>query len=130
MPDNFNIGSQSFYDPRGIPNDEDRIQYGNVGNTRLAGPLDQYGVAQDPSGMQNNKSNIFDTYSAMSPLQSASSSINNPAVLQPINSGTDSFPSGMLQNEMFGNMGRLQNNQFNQPGLDPLFGRAFAGKPI
>jgi hypothetical protein len=130
MPDNFNIGSQSFYDPRGISNAEDRIQYGNVGNTRLAGPLDQYGVAQDPSGMQNNKSNIFDTYSAMSPLQSASSSINNPAVLQPINSGTDSFPSGMLQNEMFGNMGRLQNNQFNQPGLDPLFGRAFAGKPI
>jgi hypothetical protein len=66
----------------------------------------------------------------MGQLHSASSSINNPAVLQPINSGTDNFPSGMLQNEMFGNMGRLQNNQFNQPGLDPLFGRAFAGKQV
>jgi len=46
MPDNFNIGSQSFYDSRGIPNDEDRrlmtmnndffdprgLAYGNVGN--------------------------------------------------------------------------------------------------
>jgi len=56
------------------------------------------------------------------PLQSASSSIgsssNNPAVLQPTNSGTDSFPSGMLQNEMFGNMGRLQNiQQFANGGL-------------
>ena len=54
----------------------------------------------------------------------------SPIVNQPRNNGTDSFPSGMLQNEMFGNMGRLQNNQFNQPGLDPLFGRAFAGKPV
>jgi len=56
------------------------------------------------------------------PLQSASSSIgsssNNPAVLQPTNSGTDSFPSGILQNEMFGNMGRLQNiQQFANGGL-------------
>ena len=68
--------------------------YGNVGNTRMAGPLDQYGVAQDPSGMQNNQFN------------------------QPTNSGTDSFPSGMLQNEMFGNMGRLQNiQQFANGGL-------------
>ena len=37
---------------------------------------------------------------------------------QPTNSGTDSFPSGMLQNEMFGNMGRLQNiQQFANGGL-------------
>jgi hypothetical protein len=110
--------------------------YGNVGNTRMAGPLDQYGVAQDPSGMQNNHTavaqdpNVGSSMQGMFNIQEAPSSINNPAVLQPINSGTDSFPSGMLQNEMFGNMGRLQNNQFNQPGLDPLFGRAFAGKPV
>jgi hypothetical protein len=91
---------------------------------------EEYNAANPNRPYQQSKpTNIFDTY-AMSPLQSASSSINNPAVLQPINSGTDSFPSGMLQNEMFGNMGRLQNNQFNQPGLDPLFGRAFAGKPV
>ena len=25
------------YDPRGIPNEEDRMKYGNVGNTRMAG---------------------------------------------------------------------------------------------
>ena len=66
---------------------------------------------------QSKPTNIFETY-ATSPLQSASSSINNPAVLQPTNSGTDSFPSGMLQNEMFGNMGRLQNiQQFANGGL-------------
>ena len=76
MPDNFNIGSQSFYDPRGIPNDEDRIQYGNVGNTRLAGPLDQYGVAQDPSIGK-------DLFNIRAPV-----------------------------------------------GMDQLFGRAFAGKPV
>jgi len=76
MPDNFNIGSQSFYDPRGIPNNEDRIQYGNVGNTRLAGPLDQYGVAQDPSIGK-------DLFNIRAPV-----------------------------------------------GMDQLFGRAFAGKPI
>ena len=35
--------------PRGIPNEKDRMEYGNVGNTRMAGPLDQYGVAQDPT---------------------------------------------------------------------------------
>ena len=66
----------SFYDPRGIPNDEDRIQYGNVGNTRLAGPLDQYGVAQDPSIGK-------DLFNIRAPV-----------------------------------------------GMDQLFGRAFAGKPV
>ena len=66
----------SFYDPRGISNDEDRIQYGNVGNTRLAGPLDQYGVAQDPSIGK-------DLFNIRAPV-----------------------------------------------GMDQLFGRAFAGKPV
>jgi hypothetical protein len=34
------------------------------------------------------------------------------------------LPTGALRG------GGMQNNQFNQPGLDPLFGRAFAGKPV
>ena len=77
MPTNLSyIGDGAFYDPRGIPNDEDRIQYGNVGNTRLAGPLDQYGVAQDPSIGK-------DLFNIRAPV-----------------------------------------------GMDQLFGRAFAGKPI
>ena len=79
---------------------------------------EEYNAANPNRPYQQSKpTNIFETY-ATSPLQSASSSINNPAVLQPTNSGTDSFPSGMLQNEMFGNMGRLQNiQQFANGGL-------------
>jgi len=57
MPNDLGYtGDTGFYDPRGIPNEKDRIEYGNVGNTRMAGPLDQYGVAQDPSaGMDPSK---------------------------------------------------------------------------
>jgi hypothetical protein len=92
--------------------------YGNVGNTRMAGPLDHTAVAQDPnvgSSMQGmfNIPGMGDTPRSYG-VQVSPNNLTN----QPTNSGTDSFPSGMLQNEMFGNMGRLQNiQQFANGGL-------------